>query len=138
VPNTIYVIGLPGDESRRVAGVVAPETDCVRLCESSAEFFRMVTPESRGCVLASSALMGGGMCALIQGIGARGLRLPVVVLACDADLATAVEFMRAGAAEYVELPVLDRHLRKAVRQALALGESDQYPLWRPSAIRGYT
>jgi FixJ family two-component response regulator len=78
------------------------------------------------------------MCALIQGIRARGLRLPVVALGCDADLATAVAFMRAGVAEYVELPVLDRLLRKVVRQALALGESDRYPLRSPSAIRGYT
>jgi len=46
-----------------------------------------------------------------------------VVLGRDADLASAVAFMRAGAAEYVELPVLDRRLRKVVRQALALGQS---------------
>jgi len=123
VANTIYIIHLPGDESRRVAGVVAPEADGVRLYESSADFLEAVTPDACGCVLASSDLIGSGMCALIKGIHEHGLRLPVVVLGRDADLATAVAFMRAGATEFVELPVLDRHLRKVVRQALALGQS---------------
>ncbi len=122
MPNTIYIINSPGDESRRVAGVVAPEADGVCLFESAAGFFESVTPEARGCVLAYSDLMGGGMCALIRSINAHGLRLPVVVLGRDANLSAAVAFMRAGAAEYVELPVLDRHLRKVVRQAL-LGQS---------------
>jgi FixJ family two-component response regulator len=118
VGNTIYIIDLPSDESRRVAEVVAPEADGVRLFESSAEFFLGLTPDARGCVLASSDLTGNGMSALIQDIHARGLQLPVVVLGRDADLASAVAFMRAGAAEYVELPALDRRLRKVVRQAL--------------------
>ncbi len=127
MPNTIYIIDSPGDESRRVAGVVAPEADDVCMYESSADFFRSVTPEARGCVLAYSDLTGGGMCALMEGMQAHGLRLPVVVLGRDADLATAVTLMRAGATEFVELPVLDRHLRKAVRQALALGNADRLP-----------
>lgn len=121
--NTIYIIHSSGDESRRIAGVISPEADGVCLFESSDEFLRAVTPDARGCVLASSDLTGSGMCALIKGIQAHGLQLPVVVLGRDADLAAAVAFMRAGAAEYVELPVLDRRLRKVVRQALALGQS---------------
>lgn len=121
--NTIYIIDLPGEQSRRVASVVAPEADGVRLFESSAEFFREVAPDARGCVLASSDLTGNGMSALIQDLHARGLQLPVVVLGHDADIASAVAFMRAGAAEYVELPVLDRRLRKVVRQALLLHRS---------------
>jgi FixJ family two-component response regulator len=123
VVNTIFIIHLSGDEFRRVASVVAPEADGVRLYESSADFLEAVTPDARGCVLVSSDLTGSGMCALIKGIQAQGLQLPVVVLGRDADLAAAVAFMRAGAAEYVELPVLDRRLRKVVRQALALGQS---------------
>jgi FixJ family two-component response regulator len=121
VANTIYIIHSSGDESRRIAAVISPEADDVCLFQSSDEFLRAVTPEARGCVLASSDLTGSGMCALIKGIQAHGLQLPVVVLGRDADLAAAVAFMRAGAAEYVELPVLDRRLRKVVRQALALG-----------------
>jgi two-component system, LuxR family, response regulator FixJ len=120
VGSTIYIIEWPGDESRRVAGVVASEADGVRLFESSAEFFRAVAPDARGCVLASSDLTGSGMNALIQDLHARGLQLPVVVLGHNADVASAVAFMRAGAVEYVELPVLDRRLRQVVRQALAL------------------
>jgi FixJ family two-component response regulator len=123
VANTIYIIHSSGDESRRIAGVIAHEADGVCLFESSDEFLRAVTPDARGCVLASSDLTGSGMCSLIKGIQAHGLQLPVVVLGRDADLAGAVAFMRAGATEYVELPVLDRRLRKVVRQALALGQS---------------
>jgi len=123
VANTIYIIHSSGDESRRIAAVISPEADDVRLFESWADFLEAVTHDARGCVLASSDLTGSGMCALIKGIQAHGLQLPVVVLGRDADLAAAVAFMRAGAAEYVELPVLDRRLRKVVRQALALGQS---------------
>ena len=45
-----------------------------------------------------------GTRALIERIRARSLPLRVVVLGHDADVATAVELVRAGAAEYVEPP----------------------------------
>jgi two-component system response regulator FixJ len=125
--NIIYIIGASDDESRRVAAVVAREADDVRLFESGEAFLRAVTPDACGCVLAPSELAGSGMCALIKGIQAHGLKLPVVVLGHGDDLTTAVALMRAGAAEYVELPVPDRHLRRAVRQALASSRGCQVP-----------
>lgn len=60
-----------------------------------------------------------GARALIELIHARRLSLRVVVLGHDADVATAVELVRAGAAEYVEPPALPSRLRAAVRSALA-------------------
>ena len=60
-----------------------------------------------------------GTRALIEFIRARRLSLRVVVLGHNDDLATAVEFVRAGADQYLEPPALPRRLRAAVRSALA-------------------
>jgi FixJ family two-component response regulator len=51
-------------------------------------------------------------------VRARHLRLPVIVLGHDDNLAIAVELMRAGATDYLEPPVSSRRLRAVVRRAI--------------------
>ena len=119
VASTIYIIHPSSEKRRDLAAMVANGADDVRTLESAEEFLQTVASNACGCVVASSDLDGMGMRALLAAIRERHLRLPVIVLGHGADLAMAVDLVRAGAAEFLEPPVSDRRLRSVVRQAIA-------------------
>ena len=117
--RTIYIVH-PSEEARRhLDEALASEAADTTTFASAEDFLRQVGANDDGCVVVPSNLPGMGTRALIELIHARGLSLRVVVLGHDDDVATAVELVRAGAAEYVERPALPSRLRAAVRSALA-------------------
>lgn len=120
VTHTIFIIDPSSDKRQSLADAVAGGDSDVRTFASAEDFLRDVTSSAGGCVIAPSDLAGMGIRALLESIGARGVPLPLVVLGRDADLPTAVELVRLGAAEYLEPPVSDRRLRSVVRQTIAL------------------
>ena len=116
--STVYIIH-PSDEHREALAVmVAAEADGVCTFESSERFLEAIAPGAFGCVIAPSDVPAMGLPALVKALRARGLMLPVVALGRDADVAAAVQSVRAGAAEYLEPPVSGRRLRSAVQQTL--------------------
>ncbi len=60
---------------------------------------------------------------LLQELGARGHRVPAILLTEGSDVATAVGAMRAGAVDFIEKPVIDRVLLRRVEDALAASGS---------------
>jgi two-component system response regulator FixJ len=117
--RTICIVHPSKEACRQLAETLASDGIETRTFESAEDFLRQVGSGCDGCVVAPSNLPGMGTRALIERIRERSLPLRVVVLGHDADVATAVELVRAGAAEYVEPPALPRRLRAAVRNALA-------------------
>lgn len=117
--RTICIIHPSGEACRHLAEALASEAADTTTFASAEDFLRQVGTNEDGCVVVPSNLSGMGARALIELIHARRLSLRVVVLGHDADVATAVELVRAGAAEYVEPPALPSRLRAAVRSALA-------------------
>ena len=119
--RTICIIHPSKEACRHLAETLASEGIDIRTFESVDDFLRQVESngECDGCVVVPSNLPGMGTRALIERIHACHRSLRVVVLGHDADVATAVELVRAGAAEYVEPPALPSRLRAAVRNALA-------------------
>ena len=118
--ETVHIVDPNLDEGTRLAGALAGESMCVRTYDSADQFLAQVCATSSGCVIASADLPGAGVHALIAEIRKRGLPLAVIVIGDAADLAAAVDFMRAGAADFLERPVSDRRLRASVRQALGM------------------
>ena len=53
----------------------------------------------------------------------RGIALPVVVLTGHGDIATAVQAMRAGAADFLEKPVSRERLLESVARAIDMGRN---------------
>lgn len=90
---------------------------------SSAESF-LATPElaSRACIVTEIHLPGLDGLELQGELRARGLDLPVIVLASQADVATAVRALRAGAIDFIEKPFVDRVLTERIKEALNLNE----------------
>ena len=81
----------------------------------------------RGCVVVAADLPDAGAMRVIDELGRRRSRIAVVVVGCDHDLASAVAFVRAGAAEFVEPPVRAGRLVNAVHRALAGARKNPSP-----------
>ena len=72
---------------------------------------------------------------LLKELAERGLRIPTVVLTASRTLATAVEAMKRGAADFVTKPFEPEALRIKVRQLLAHGELQQEVLRLRDEVR---
>lgn len=117
--GTISIIHPSDGERRRLAGAIVRETPGVRAFATVDAFVEALAPDSSGCVVVPSDLPGRGTRALIDDLRGRRPSLHVVVLGRDADLATAVEFVRAGAIDYLAPPLSLRRLLAIVRWSLA-------------------
>ena len=120
MPETVYIIDPSPDERTRLATALAGAPLCVRSYESACRFLDQACAGSSGCVIASAQLADPDTRALIDEIRQRGLPLAVIVIGEAPDLSIAVEWMRAGAADFLEQPVSDRRLLTAVRQAVGV------------------
>jgi FixJ family two-component response regulator len=70
------------------------------------------------CVISEMTLTDRTGAELIVALRRLGLRMPVILLAAETDVATAVAAMRAGAMDCIEKPQMDRllptHLRRLI------------------------
>jgi two-component system response regulator FixJ len=76
---------------------------------------------SGGCLLLDMKMPGMGGLELQHRLNALQIRLPVIVLTAQGDVATAVKSMKAGAVDFIEKPFDDAPFLAAVENALATG-----------------
>jgi two-component system, LuxR family, response regulator FixJ len=87
---------------------------------ASAEALLDALPHTRMTVLVTSLeLPGMSGVELLHELRSRGRQVPAILLAGEADVATAVEAIRAGAVDFIQKPVIDRILLRRVTDALA-------------------
>ena len=92
----------------------------VRAFGTAREFLASLAEAMPACVIADSQLPDMTGLALLQELRARGLALPTILLASEADISGAVTAMRAGAVDVIEKPYLDRVLALQVAPLLGL------------------
>ncbi len=119
MPATISIVHPSDDERRTLAECMAREAAPFAAYASADALFPTLAPGACGCVIAPSDLPAPGTLSLIRTLRARHPALRVVVLGRDADLATAVTFVRAGAVDYLVPPLSARRLQSIVRWTLA-------------------
>ena len=91
----------------------------VRVYESAdALLDKLEAPES-GCIVSDVRMPGIDGIQLLQRLKGKGVTLPVIIMTGHADVALAVEAMKAGAVDFIEKPFSDDVLLVAIQAALA-------------------
>ena len=85
---------------------------------STGEFLLDSLPDRSGCLLLDLRLPGPSGLELQAALRRRNVALPVVFLTGYADIASAVQAMKAGAVDFLEKPIEPKTLLAAVRRAL--------------------
>lgn len=84
---------------------------------SAREFLDSGDAGTPGCLVLDLAMPGMGGMALQQELALRGSHLPVIFLTGEGDIATGVQAMKQGAADFLTKPVDDGRLLAAVAAA---------------------
>ena len=90
----------------------------VRVYESANVFLEAFASVQPGCVVTDVRMPGIDGLALQRELKTRGVALPVIVITGHADVALAVEVMKAGAVDFIEKPFHDDALLSAIRVAI--------------------
>ena len=88
---------------------------------SAEEFLEYIDRRPFDCLVTEVELPGMSGIELQCRLRERAIRLPVIVIATEADVAMAVRAMRPGALDFIEKPFVERAVLARVRQALASG-----------------
>lgn len=82
-------------------------------------FLAAYQPERVGCVLANIAADGDGLGMQAQ-LARHQIGLPLIFMSCAGDVPTAVRAMKAGAVDFLTVPICDRDLLEAVQRGQQL------------------
>lgn len=81
--------------------------------------FLKVAPQAEGCVIVDVQMPGMTGLELQARLAAEAPRLALVLITGHADVAMAVQAMKAGAVDFIEKPIAETALLASVRRALA-------------------
>jgi signal transduction histidine kinase len=110
---------------RRALTSAGVRTEITEMAEP-ADALAHLTESACDCILLDYQLPGADGLQVLRSIRAAGIRTPVIVLTGQGDEETAVELMKAGAADYIGKGQLTpERLSRSLRHALALFRSEE-------------
>lgn len=86
---------------------------------SAQQFLKTLDASRSGCLVADVRMPGMDGLELMQELGRRSIRLPVVLISGHADVPMAVAAIKAGAEDFIEKPINDALLIAAINRCLA-------------------
>jgi len=95
-----------------------------RVYEDAAQFLARVGELEQGCIITDVRMPGMSGLQLVARLKDLGVVHPVIMLTGHADVALAIEAMKAGVFDILEKPFDDEALLGAVGGALAVGEGE--------------
>ena len=90
----------------------------LKICRSVGEFLAAPTPVGPGCVVAGLPRRGQDSLRWLERLRRRDGQLPMIVVAAEADVPTAVRAMKLGVFDFLEKNCPAKQLKEAVRAAL--------------------
>jgi len=96
----------------------------VRTFRSAEELLRVVSSESRGCVVADLLMPGMSGLEMQAALAAAGSVLPILFLTGQGDIASSVQAMRSGAIDFLEKRATQEELLVAIRRAFDRDAAD--------------
>jgi two-component system response regulator FixJ len=85
---------------------------------SAEEFLDAAASAEAGCVLTDVRMPGLSGLEMVQRLRAMGFRQPIVMMTGHGDVPLAVEAMKAGVVDFIEKPLDDERLTRALDNAL--------------------
>ena len=100
---------------------------------SGAEFLATSPPDRTGCLLVDAVMPGMSGIEMLERLKAEGRQLSTVMITGYGDLPTAIQAMRAGAADFLEKPIRMDQLLASIERAL--DQARDWPRSQPGAAR---
>jgi two-component system response regulator FixJ len=110
---------------RALAFLLGTAGFAVKVYDSASAFLEKFEQASNGCIVSDVRMPGIDGLQLLKNLRKIGARTPVIIMTGHADVALAVEAMKAGAVDFIEKPFPDEMLINAIRTALAMGDRTQ-------------
>jgi len=107
--SSVFIVDPDDALARRLSELLSTIGAQVRVFPSAAAVLAAAKP-APACVISEVRLPDMSGIELIDALRNRGVHSPVILLAADSDVATAVKAMRAGALDFIEKPHVDRLL----------------------------
>ena len=105
-----------------------------RLCHSPAHFQQISSPQDAGCVLLHVDHVPADL-VWLTALGGREAHWPVIGMAADADVETAVRAMKQGAFDFLLEKCSDQRLRAAVAEAFCRDAAQRKLIRRVQSLR---
>lgn len=107
----------------------------VKTYENGRAFLTDDAPSTPGCAILDVRMPGMSRLELQQEMNVRGYALPVIFLTGNGDIDMAVGAMRDGAVDFVQKPVRQERLLKAIARAVTRSVSETGAVETEGAIR---
>jgi two-component system CheB/CheR fusion protein len=117
-PPTIFVVDDDSAVREALRDLLRGDGRTVETYTSSEAFLDAYRPGGEGCLLVDARMPGMGGLALLQRLKGEGSRLASIMITGQGDVPTAVEAMRAGAADFIEKPIRRDELFASIEHAL--------------------
>ncbi len=107
----------------------------VAVFASAEAFFDAYLPNLGGCLITDIRMPGMSGFDLLAKLAASKCALPTIVITGQGDVATAVQAMKAGAADFIEKPFRAEELLACIDRALRLSaNSEERSIWHVTAV----
>jgi len=117
-PEQVFLIGERQERSGILESALHRACLNTRKYSSAEQFLYDIASGDQGVVVTEAKLAGMSGVDLRHCLMERGIDMPVIVLACEGDIPTAVRALKAGALDCMEEPVQPQALVHRVRGAL--------------------
>ena len=107
----------------------------VKTYENGRAFLTDDAPSTPGCAILDVRMPGMSGLELQQEVNVRGYALPIIFLTGNGDIDMAVSAMRDGAVDFVQKPVRQERLLKAIARAVTRSVSETGAVETEGAIR---
>lgn len=116
--STVYVVDPDEAVRRSMSSLLRAHDYEVRTFASGRDLLEGLDSGDSGCLVMEINLPDISGFDLLDRLAERDTRLPVIVVASEADVAIAVRAMRCGASDFLEKPFATRVLVESIGRAL--------------------
>ncbi len=134
-PSMVFLVAGEAAALRDLTARLQPLRISLKICRSVGEFLDAPTPAGPTCVVAELPRHAQDGLQWIERLRRRGGQLPMIVIAAEADVPTAVRAMKLGVFDFLEKKCPAKQLKEAVRDALQWDRENRRGIARVHSAR---